>query len=185
MFKYLRSVGRVRGIGLPKEPTPVELSWLAGLIDGDGCICLTVSERTDAKTLRIYPRVIIAMAHDKAWIEPVTDILGRLGATYYTRTYIPPDKRAAQTAVTVTRKKHVQTVIDAIRPYTVLKKEQVRLMGKYLKMKYSWPGDIRPVLDVLDELRSYNQTSCHIKWSRKKVLDHWHEYHRRRGKPKD
>jgi len=59
-----------------------EKGWLAGIIDGEGCVTLFFGVRRSGKMNNVSPQIIVGNT-DKALIDRYADILGRLGVGVY------------------------------------------------------------------------------------------------------
>ena len=66
-----------------------EIGWLAGILEGEGSICLTVSQRNERrKILRVTPKIIFTNS-DKDLMEAVVSILDKIGVGKWVRHTTP------------------------------------------------------------------------------------------------
>ena len=100
-----------------------KLSWLGGIIDGEGMI--TVIMRTHGCSC--YPRISIVNC-DKNIIEEVTQILNELNLKHYiqTKVYVVGEEQHIKYEVLVNGIKRCIPMLHEIIPYLVAKKERAQ-----------------------------------------------------------
>ena len=109
--------------------SPTELAYLAGLIDGEGCICVFPSRgKTNGK---IYPRgrpiINIANTHEGVlrWVERVA------GGRVYQRKELQSGWRPV--CVWESGWQHARMVLEACAPYLIIKRRQADLFIEFCK----------------------------------------------------
>lgn len=93
----------------------LELAWLAGLIDGEGCISLTPSIR------------IVLVERDKFVLEKVIEITGAGNLNFRPLNKKNPNWNN-QYCWNLYKKKDVVRVAREVLPYLVLKKREMEIM---------------------------------------------------------
>jgi hypothetical protein len=110
--------------------TRITRRYLAGLIDGEGYISIKPINRWNRQIFA--PTIKMALTDKSAYI--LFEIKGLLGGHIYKRTYQNKNFNDAycwEVGTFNTTKK----VLDYIRPYLILKKEQANLVNELLKTK--------------------------------------------------
>lgn len=126
------------------KPSDIELAWLAGLLNGDGCFSLTFRVRKE--TLKCDLSLTLTQC-DPSLIEKSTDILNRLGVNPGITEY-PPSGAGVRTKwnLRLSKMAYIGTVIDAIVPFMAGEKlAQAKLMKRYIdrRTEYVNPGNRR------------------------------------------
>lgn len=122
--------------------TDVEIGWLAGIVDGEGTIAFSVYKAPGYRDIRVKPQIIVTNT-DKALIERVAQIYGRLGvgAHLQTRTSRHPTAfTAAQYrplhVANVSGFKRVARLLPIITPNLVTsKREKGEMVLRYINMR--------------------------------------------------
>jgi hypothetical protein len=110
--------------------TETELAYLAGFIDGEGCIGIYNSKAN----LRIFCLIRICNTNLDV-LDHLTDILTRVCNK---RPVFSIDNRNKYKNlkklgfVTINRKKSLQILVDCLMPYMVVKKKHLKLLGEFL-----------------------------------------------------
>lgn len=128
-----------------KEVTNVELAWLAGMLNGDGCFHMSARKKSwkGRDTIGVDMRMVLTQT-DAGIIEKASGIITRL--TGHTP-YIAERKPAGAGVnglmhMSIGRMVHMDAVLEAIRPYLVGDKAaRARLIGKYIKSRLSKMGE--------------------------------------------
>lgn len=135
-------------------PSDAECAWLAGFIDGEGTISLSVSRRTSC----VRPYLSVTNTN--------LDNIGR--ARVLLRALIDHDLRPLPRRskhrpgflLTATRHKDIHVVLKAIRPWLVGKRPQADLMLEYLDvcsdvLRRKIPGEVRDRTSVRELRQDY------------------------------
>jgi hypothetical protein len=124
---------------LPRRASAVELAWVAGIIDGEGCISIQVKPAT--KPGRVSPSHSLFLKvtmGDQPTIERLRDILG-VGSVH--RQNVRGDRvNEAWAWWTASRKAHA--VLVAIRPYLVTKAHEADLGLEFLSLPFQKRGRV-------------------------------------------
>jgi hypothetical protein len=119
------------------------LQWLAGFVDGDGSIWITLREtKTRHSYLAINAGLTISQKSDYRWInEYVQKQLGGIGKIYQSGVYgTAYSKSSWQT----TKMAETIYVLELIEPFLVIKKEQAKKVIICLK---KWIETCQPVAE--------------------------------------
>lgn len=115
----------------------IELGWLCGLIDGEGCIyiCKRGGQRTDYKA-----GIKVAMCcHDT--IEYLADLLKRVNVPYHIvkREGSKKNNRSASWALSIEGHKRALKILPLITPHLVTKKQQAQVVWQFCQERdNSW-----------------------------------------------
>ena len=117
-----------------------ELAWLAGFFDGEGCIAVCDSWRKckDRKTDRYSTTILLTVRQcDPAPLNKIAEIteVGRVGDR---KIKLKPNWRK-QYQWQVGGNKQVRSILEAIRPYTVQKSQQIDIALELLST-FGTPG---------------------------------------------
>lgn len=100
----------------------MEIGWLAGILEGEGSICLQVSKRSGQRgTLCVVPKIILTNS-DMGLIEACVSILGKLGVGKYVLhtnakpSALAPRATKAMHYVHISGHKRVLACLDALTP---------------------------------------------------------------------
>lgn len=120
-----------------------KLAWLAGIIDGEGCIQMRYANRPENTTLQV--RVMIGSV-STAMIDEVRTILIDLGLVFSThsqpagrRTAFPNSRKIFR--LEVCRKRHVKKLLGALRPYLINKAPEATAALEYLNRACAVDGN--------------------------------------------
>jgi hypothetical protein len=116
----------------------LELAWLAGMLNGDGCFSLTIVTRKE----HIKCELSLTLTQcDPCLIEKTTSILEWLGVNPAIAEYPPTGAgRSTKYNLRINRMAGIAKVIDAILPYMAgAKAAQAKLMRRYIshRIEYS------------------------------------------------
>lgn len=104
--------------------TPTETAWLAGLVDGEGCIY--IARRKPYASLRSYRYVLglkIAMCH-KPTIDRVAELTG-IGSKHKAQN--PGGPRSSTAYTWLATADNAARVITEIQPYLITKSEEAKV----------------------------------------------------------
>ena len=110
----------------------VELAWLAGIIDGEGCLTLfhRTNKSSSGQTITSVSANLTITNSSYALVNECRRILDGLGVKY---SYLTPRNSAARPIRRLQVKNYasLMTLLEAIEPYSVGKREQVLLMKDF------------------------------------------------------
>jgi hypothetical protein len=115
-----------------QQATAIDLSWLAGIWDGEG----TISVRKNHKNCQYSPRLQVVNTNP-AMIRKICEIFDSLNVRYY----LYEKKQSPGAVLRATRQcwaLHVQTLshgailLNALLPYLVAKREQAILLKRFI-----------------------------------------------------
>ena len=136
---------------MSKTITSVQKAYLAGFLDGDGSIYVRAKANSSYKYgFQIAPSVILFQsAKDKENFLKVCNLIG-LG---YVR-----ERNDGILEYTMNRKEAILKFLQLIRPYVIMKAEQVKLITRILVLKerVSTRQDFRELMIVVDRFRELN-----------------------------
>lgn len=138
-----------------KVGVEVKRAYLAGLIDGDGCIMATIERHREKKFgFRVRVEVKITQKESELLKSLAQEFkIGRvsrnnkLNVDYATHDWIIRDK------------KHVIQILEYIGPYTELKKKQIAIALKILKRAVVTKQDLIKNAQLADALSKFNVRS--------------------------
>lgn len=123
-----------------QQATEIEKAWLAGIIDGEGCIRLN-PYRPHGDKLYYQPAVYIYNTCP-IMMDKVIQILDRLGTGHLTQTKFPDKYRGNRRpaiAVTVWGHKRVSKLLLALMPYLVCKKAEALVLYRFCDSRLKAP----------------------------------------------
>mgnify|MGYP001106398055 CR=1 FL=1 len=113
-----------------QQETVLELGWLVGAYDGEGCISLLRRKRSDRKTrygFSFKPHVSITNT-DISFIDRVCRILTRLEIPYYVSSSNPTGRRRPYKTVLVEGLRRVMKLLPLITPYLCDEKREKAIL---------------------------------------------------------
>ena len=114
-----------------------ELSWLGGIIDGEGCITLLRKARAGGKVCAT-PYILITNT-DRTLIDKVAAIFENCGLPFYFETYESTKNWKTRYRVIVAGFLRVTKVLPVIRPYLVSKIRQADAVLDLIKIRAQKP----------------------------------------------
>lgn len=116
------------------KPDAIELAWLGGLLNGDGCFSLTF--RTRNKILKCDMSLTLTQC-DPCVIERATDILNRLDTNPSISEYASSGAgMRTKWNLRLSKMATIHRVIEAVLPFMVGEKQaQAKLMNRYLERR--------------------------------------------------
>lgn len=117
-----------------KKIKNIELAWLAGIIDGEGCIGLYYNRKNNAA----YRPIITIVNTNNKLIIRICSLLNKLNIKYYfgTRKQNIQKNWKKSYCITIQYKKGVNKLLESIIPYIHAKKKQIYIVNKFCKTKY-------------------------------------------------
>lgn len=112
---------------------PIDLAYVAGFFDGEGCITTSIVKKKARKTHHIYSIIVITNTN-LAVLEYIQSIFsfGRITEKKY-----DPGRKTRCWAYIIDASSLVLEFLEAIRPYLLVKVEQADLAISYLKSRLS------------------------------------------------
>lgn len=120
----------------------LKLSWLAGMVEGDGHLSVTISKSKLART-GFNPKAVVGVTNmDISVINEVDNIYRSLGVTAYIREIETPKGKPIST-ISTSKMSGVKKVLDAIYPYLIGEKKAraemiLKFVNRRLEKKYSY-----------------------------------------------
>ena len=110
-----------------------DIGYLAGIIDGEGCLSIAVAKREDsAFKLNIKPILNITNT-DRKLIEAVQTILGKLGIkNRVSRYHAAPNRRSDGYRIHVTSPEELARILPVLIPYLISKRRRAELILAYV-----------------------------------------------------
>ena len=134
-----------------KHLSAIQKSYLAGFLDGDGSIYVRLKPNpTYRYGFQVAPYIVLFQsAQDRKNFEQICSLIG-LG---YLRL-----RKDGVLEYTIAKKEAIITFLDMVRPYSVLKKVQIKLMTRILKEKDKVKNerDFQKLMILIDSFRNLN-----------------------------
>jgi intein/homing endonuclease len=127
------------------------LAWLAGIIDGEGCIHFSPRSKKESRKLTVRVRIDVGSS-SAIMIRKISEIWYAMGLTFcysYQKTY-----RKDYMRIILQGLKGPQKMLRAIRPFLVTKQEEADIVLEYLDWRLSvFPVKIGTNTANLEEIR--------------------------------
>lgn len=110
-----------------------KLAWLAGILDGEGCLGVYNNKQKGRKYYATRPHIVIVNT-DTILIDEAVMILNALGVKYYLalrKRANPKWKRSFTLAVQ--SKKGAIKLLEAVMPHLIAKREQAEIVLQYCR----------------------------------------------------
>ena len=146
-----------------QERLGIELGWLAGAYDGEGCFNISLTRMASRNRYYLYPMVTITNT-DYTFTDEVVRILDKYDIPYYQNERIPSNKKYRNSmGIYIKGLKRIRRLIDLLYPY-LIRKERVDVMKEFIdrrigqnalpaKWKYTYtPRDI----ELVNKLKKLN-----------------------------
>ena len=129
-------------------------AYLAGLIDGDGCIMATIERHPEKKFgFRVRVEIKITQKEDELLNSLASELkVGRVSSNRRNSLYTTHDW-------VIRDKKHIIQILGFIEPYTRLKKKQVAIALKILQKEVLTKQDLIENAQLADALSGFNVRS--------------------------
>jgi len=128
-------------VTMDNQQETLKLSWLAGMIEGDGFISVTISKSKLARS-GFNPKAIVGVTNqDMIIINEVDNIFRSIGVVAYIHENETP-KGVPISTISTSKMSGVKKVIDSIYPYLVGEKKAradmvIKFVNRRLNKKYS------------------------------------------------
>ena len=134
-----------------KNLSSTDKAYLAGLLDGDGSVYVRAKPNPTYKYgFQIAPYIVFFQsAKNKKFFDDIFFSL-EIG--------IMRERKDKIVEYTINRKNSLMFMIKALKPYLILKKEQICLLEKILKAKDEVENseDFRKILNLVENFRNLN-----------------------------
>lgn len=114
------------------NPQPTDLSWLAGIWDGEGSILMVVR---DGQTPRKYEPVVCVANTDHAMIVAILKIFLDLDCRCHVSVGWRPKSTKEVWTIRVQRLKEIQKLLGALIPYLVAKRAKAELVKRWVDIR--------------------------------------------------
>ena len=137
------------------KDTKITLGWLAGIIDGEGCIGLY---NIRPKSPIIRPMICIVNTNEKL-INEVKSILDFYSIIYYAYKYQNKNKAWKPSyRVNIQSKQDCKKLLDLVGDYLVIKKEQSNIVLEFINRKdYNYSEKILFLPNLIKDLNKKGQ----------------------------
>ena len=146
---------RMKASAVGKVGVEVKRAYLAGLIDGDGCIMATI-ERHHEKKFGFRVRVEVKITQKES--ELLKSLAQEFKIGRVSRNNKPSVDYATHDWI-IRDKKHVIQILEYIGPYTRLKKKQMAIALRILKRAVVTKQDLIKNAQLADALSKFNVRS--------------------------
>ena len=120
--------------------TDTELAWLAGLYDGEGYVTV-IRASSPGRPVRMQAWARLHHTHEPT-VEAVVDVLTRAGVSEVAvsrRRPASPARHKPSLYAQVCRPRDLALMANLLRPYSVTKREQWRLVGEWVGSRLAQP----------------------------------------------
>ena len=100
-----------------------KLKWLCGIIDSDGCICITMSKRRNNKI--VYTPNIVVTNSNHLIIDEVVGIYRAEGISFHVK------NNGSCLSITVSRPTHLLKLVALLNPWLITKSKELELLNKF------------------------------------------------------
>ncbi len=138
-----------------KMGVEVKRAYLAGLVDGDGCIMATIERHREEK-FGFRVRVEVKITQKES--ELLKSLAQEFEIGYVSRNNKPSVDHVTHDWV-IRDKKHVIQILEYIGPYTRLKKKQIAIALRILKRAVVTKQDLIKNAQLADALSKFNVRS--------------------------
>lgn len=121
--------------------------YLAGIIDGEGCITVGAGQR---ETCVNYNPILAVQNTSKALIDWLQSKFG--GQVYLSKKQTKKNKPAWTWRFT--KKKDIELILLAVLPYLIVKREQAKILLNFVRLERAAPTELR--VQAYEQLRKLN-----------------------------
>lgn len=115
------------------------LSWLGGIVDGEGC--LTVDKRGGkARKQQCVAPVVVIVNTDAVLTDKVQEILGKHNIPFYVRVHPARKTWKPKIEVILSGLRRVLRFLDVIQPYLVSKAHKAALLRSFCESRLAVSG---------------------------------------------
>jgi hypothetical protein len=163
-----------------QQETAIAMGYIAGILDGEGSICLSVCERTQgrSRTLRVTPKVILTNT-DMGIIEQCVTCLELLGVSKHIR----HARTNNSTFVNATKEVHyieifgnsrVKALLEQIAPFLGgTKRERAELIMRFVSRRIAKAEDRGVQVNYKYDREDIENIMSFFNVTRSKNLDHY------------
>ena len=131
--------------------TPTQRAYLAGFLDGDGSVYVRAKPNSSYRFgFQIAPYIVLFQsAKDKEKFKRVYELI-QVGALR--------ERKDGILEYVIQRAEAIQTFARLVRPYVLMKREQLMLLEQIIeqKVKVENESDYKRLLDLVDKFRDLN-----------------------------
>lgn len=129
-------------MGNQQRSLEIRLSWLGGILDGEGTISFASKFSPTSRQTNYHFRPQITVTNsDPRMIEEIVSILKEVNCAYYIKSAGNPNKRKANwkeyTEVHFEGMKRLHKFLPVIIPYLVSKRRQAELLLQYIESRFA------------------------------------------------
>lgn len=173
------------------------VGWLAGIVDGEGTVSLTISRRANrSQTIRTTPKVSIGNT-DAGIIDRCILAFNQIGVGHYAQNVrrpaghvlgVPVAKFKTVTMLEVTGLKRVRTLLDAIRPFLAGEKaNRADLLLKFIVGRIGYAKLSKKAQNLSYRKEDVDNAIAFLRVTKTKNIDHitkiLNEHTREMGQP--
>jgi hypothetical protein len=142
---------------LPIEADPVELAWLAGFFDGEGCISIRHAKRPANRSAWFVLQVSITNTHRNS-LQRIKDLFGF--GTLHERANVPQNRKTIYTYMLGGRQ--AECALLTLLPYLFVKREQAKMALEFRSLGQKKPYQLIPtetyerMLELAEGIRQLN-----------------------------
>lgn len=144
-----------------QERQEVDLGWLAGAVDGEGCYCLSIANRPKRARTYITPMITICNTDDE-FIDNADRILMQNNIPFHISYRKGKGKNKNSRTISIVGLKRTKKFMDVVRPYLASKSDRVKIFCEYLRRRLEeYPPEMKSKysekdLDLVNALRKLN-----------------------------
>ena len=157
------------------------VGWLAGIIDGEGTVSLTISRRANrSQMIRVQPKVSIANT-DMGIIDRCLKALHQIGVGHYQRNErrpaghvlgVPVSKFKPVTTLEISGLKRVKTLLGAVRPYLAGEKaNRADLLLKFISGRIGYAENSKKAQNVAYRQEDVENALAFLRVTRTKNIE--------------
>lgn len=158
------------------------VGWLAGIVDGEGTVSLTISRRANrSQMIRTAPKVIIANT-DPGIIDRCLLAFKQIGVGHYAQNVrrpaghvigVPVEKFKPVVVLEVTGLKRVQTLLNAIRPFLAGEKAtRADLLQKFIAGRIGYAASSKKAHNMAYRKEDVDNALAFLRVTKTKNIDH-------------
>lgn len=130
-----------------------KFGYLAGIIDGEGCIAIGAGKR---ETCINYNALVLVQNTSKVLIDWLQDNFG--GQVYLSKKETERTKAAWMWRIT--RKRDIEILLLAVLPYLIVKREQAKILLNFVRLDPTMAPEVRRL--AYGKLRALNSRGISV-----------------------
>ncbi len=158
-----------------------QVGWLAGIIDGEGTVSLTISRRANrSQMIRSTPKVLVANT-DAGIIDRCIAVFAQIGVGNYAHHVrplprdllgVPVKKFKPVTVLEVTGFKRVQKLLNAVRPFLAGDKaNRADLLTKFIEGRIGYAAESKAAQNLAYRQEDVDNALAFLRVTRSKQVD--------------